>query len=387
MDSMRLVYEFLPNTLFNGSNSWEYNMTWNFGSWAFDNLYFIVLYLDSLNLETSAIDFFNCYKSQLNNYSLMYYLNFLNLNYILTASSMQSFSNFMFYTQELAVSEIAWNNVATWNGISFFWNYSVSYLFLSLYLFYIIFKILIELGSITGHHNLFWNNFINLYLYSWIYGGEDKVESIEEIICLCILWPWCVFLIFTHLFSFDNHSFIFGFAEWGLPVLYGLILLTEHFWTFGTYILVYLMGTRGRKSFILTFIEDVVAIAIMIARVVLQSIRGVIVGMFHFICREALLNMTKWWNNEFWFNHGMGAELDSLAGVKDIIGVIADFSLAAGSLVIVMAIMFLQLIFLIVSVWLFCKCWFISWPADNASIDIKNKFFLNLKKNNDNLTA
>ena len=35
---------------------------------------------------------------------------------------------------------------------------------------------------------------------------------------------------------------------------------------------------------------------------------------------------------------------------------LADFGLAAGSLVVVTAIMFLQLIFLIVSVWLFCKC-------------------------------
>jgi hypothetical protein len=39
--------------------------------------------------------------------------------------------------------------------------------------------------------------------------------------------------------------------------------------------------------------EDFVAMLIMIVRVLLQSIRGVIVGMFHFICREALLNMTK----------------------------------------------------------------------------------------------
>ena len=35
--------------------------------------------------------------------------------------------------------------------------------------------------------------------------------------------------------------------------------------------------------------------------------------------------------------------------------------LAAGSTVLITAIMFLQLIFLIISVWLFCKCWYISW--------------------------
>jgi hypothetical protein len=40
--------------------------------------------------------------------------------------------------------------------------------------------------------------------------------------------------------------------------------------------------------------------------------------------------------------------------------------------------MFLQLIFLIVSVWLFCKCWFISWNIGLANISIKNKFGQNI---------
>jgi hypothetical protein len=53
------------------------------------------------------------------------------------------------------------------------------------------------------------------------------------------------------------------------------------------------MGIRGRKSFIVNMLEDMIAMFIMVGRVMLQSVRGVIVGMFHFICREALLNMTK----------------------------------------------------------------------------------------------
>lgn len=53
------------------------------------------------------------------------------------------------------------------------------------------------------------------------------------------------------------------------------------------------MGTRGRASLIVSFFEDIIAMLIMIVRVVLQSIRGLIVGMFHFICREALLTMSK----------------------------------------------------------------------------------------------
>lgn len=120
----------------------------------------------------------------------------------------------------------------------------------------------------------------------------------------------------------------------------------------------YLVGTRGRRSFALTLAEDFVALVIMVVRVLLQAIRGVIVGMFHFICREALLNMTRWTAVDA---GGAGAPAaEAPAPALDYALLAADVGLAAGSLVLVTAIMFLQLIFLMVSVWLFCKCWFIS---------------------------
>jgi hypothetical protein len=53
------------------------------------------------------------------------------------------------------------------------------------------------------------------------------------------------------------------------------------------------MGIKTRSSIIANIIEDLIAIIIMIGRVSLQVIRGLIVGMFHFICREALLNMNR----------------------------------------------------------------------------------------------
>lgn len=56
----------------------------------------------------------------------------------------------------------------------------------------------------------------------------------------------------------------------------------------GTYLFVYVAGAAGRKYSIITAIEDAVALLILIARVLLQAVRGVIVGMFHFICREML---------------------------------------------------------------------------------------------------
>jgi hypothetical protein len=98
-----------------------------------------------------------------------------------------------------------------------------------------------------------------------------------------------------------------------------------------------------------------------------------IVGMFHFICREALLNLSSWWYTDFINNSALGNESLSLSFNLDCIALITDLFLACGSLAVVTAIMFLQLIFLLVSVWLFCKCWFISWNPNNTVFIVANK--------------
>jgi hypothetical protein len=143
---------------------------------------------------------------------------------------------------------------------------------------------------------------------------------------------------------------MWGFAEWGLPVIYGFILLVEHIWMFGSYIVVYLMGVKTRKSAIANVIEDLIAMTIMVGRVGLQTIRGLIVGMFHFICREAVLNMTRWWFYDSVANHGLGTACSNTSFSGDLLVLWCDFWLAVGSLVVVTAIMFLQLTFLFVCV-------------------------------------
>lgn len=52
--------------------------------------------------------------------------------------------------------------------------------------------------------------------------------------------------------------------------------------------MVYIAGAAGRKLSLLTAVEDAAAALILVARVLLQAVRGVIVGMFHFISREML---------------------------------------------------------------------------------------------------
>ena len=246
--------------------------------------------------------------------------------------------------------------VCVWLSLSLWLNTSLGAVIVVCYLAALWLRWLVDSSSLVERGRPLYNNFLELQVFAWVYGGDNKVESVEELLCLLILWPWCVFIIGSHLFSSADHTVMFGFAEWGLPIIYGLLLLVEHFWTFGVYIFVYLVGVRGRRSFVVNMFEDFVAMLIMVVRVLLQSIRGVIVGMFHFICREALLNMTRWWSTDLAFNHQLGAVQAGDSFSLDVLTMLADFGLAAGSLVVVTAIMFLQLIFLIVSVWLFCKC-------------------------------
>jgi hypothetical protein len=246
-------------------------------------------------------------------------------------------------------------------GVNFNLDWNIANLLFGVYFMILLWKFSIDASSYTASSWFHITQVVHVWVYSWILGGLDKVESLEEIICLIILWPWCFLIIFSHLYTTASYDYTFGFAEWGLPVTYGLIMLAEHWWTFGTYIFIYTTNTKGRRSLIITIFEDIVSVAILIARVLLQAVRGVIVGMFHFICREAVWNMTAWWTHNNQMNSSTQLQTESLTSTHPILGLIFDILLVGGSFVIITAIMFLQLIFLIVSVWLFCKCWFISW--------------------------
>ena len=220
---------------------------------------------------------------------------------------------------------------------------------------------LTQLGSFSARSSSHGSFFIVTYIYSWLFVGDGKLETHEEVLCLLILWPWCVFLVYTHLFYWAGDFHNFAFAEWFLPVVYGLILLSEHLWAFGSYFFIYLNGMAGRSTLLITFIEDLMAVFIMVLRVCLQAIRGLIVGLFHFACREALLNMTRWWSIDEMFSEGYGFSVLGISYAYGLLVLWADFWLAIGSLVALTALMFLQLTFLMVAVWLFCKCWYTSW--------------------------
>ncbi len=254
-------------------------------------------------------------------------------------------------------------------GVNLNVDWNIASLLVSMYLLILLWKLSIDASAYTARTWFNITQVIHMWLYSWTLGGIDKVESVEEIICLIILWPWCFLIIFTHLYTVANYDYTFGFAEWGLPVTYGLIMLVEHWWAFGAYIFVYITSTKGRRSLVITIFEDTISMAILIARVLLQAVRGVIVGMFHFICREAIWNMTAWWTHNNHANSATSLNTEALTTIHPGLNLMFDILLTGGSFVIITAIMFLQLIFLIVSVWLFCKCWFISWKRQTIKIN------------------
>jgi hypothetical protein len=128
--------------------------------------------------------------------------------------------------------------------------------------------------------------FYKKFLLVWVNFISIKFESYEESLTTFIFWPWCIFLIFTHLVEIENQEVFFIFIEWGLPIIYGFILISEYIFNFGKYIYIYLNGAKGRSIFIITLLEDFVAFSIIFARVSLQVIRGILCGFFHDFFRE-----------------------------------------------------------------------------------------------------
>ena len=175
-----------------------------------------------------------------------------------------------------------------------------------------------------------------------------------------VLWPWCFLLVFTHAFLVDNHEVLFIFIEWGLPIVCGFFLLFEHLWNFGSYFFIYLNGGRGRRSLVITLIEDVLTFFIVIIRVSLQVVRGLLCGFFHNFFRELNDMAIDLYHLYVQYTDWSIPFLTSASPFMDFIFFCAKWYLIGFLLLFTYAIMFLQLLFLVIAVWLFCRCWFIS---------------------------
>lgn len=202
--------------------------------------------------------------------------------------------------------------------------------------------------------------FYQFIVYDFLTLVLNKYESSEEAICMVVLWPWCFLLVFTHVFLIDNNEIMFIFVEWGLPVVYGFFLLIEHLWNFGSHFFVYLNGGRGRRSLLVTIIEDILTFFIVIIRVSLQVVRGLLCGFFHNFFREIADRVANIYHIYCWYADWNIPFVSTSTVFVDVVSMLARWYVLGFTLLFVYAILFLQLLFLIIAVWLFCRCWFIS---------------------------
>lgn len=229
------------------------------------------------------------------------------------------------------------------------------------------------------------NSFILLYeeiILSWTRFTGIKFESYEEALSIIIIWPWCIFLIFSHIFNLENNEIFFIFIEWGLPIVYGYLIIIESMVLFSKYFFLYLNGARGRKFLLITILEDFIAFIILLSRVTLQAVRGLICGLYHDFFREITVYLLDTLINyrfeKQWFN-SYSLNFTSIF----LINIICLLYITSFTLAFIYVLLFLQILFLLIAVWLFCRCWFISTKSTICKYkkyQFNNNREINLKK-------
>ena len=66
--------------------------------------------------------------------------------------------------------------------------------------------------------------------------------------------------------------------------------------------------------------------------------------------------MSVYWSHNDLIDHAVSQQSADLPQRAPLLQAALDILLTGGSFVVITAVMFLQLLFLLVSVWLFCKC-------------------------------
>lgn len=326
----------------------------------------LALFFDSFLID---YNYNNLLLGQLQIYSN----EFFNLNQVVDTNIIinvvDQLSNDLCYYCNIDLNLIT-TTIFSLNFNIFLFVYNITYFFVLFLIFLVIFKYFYETTLVknTKRNNFFY--FYEKFLIVWVNFISIKFESYEEALTSFILWPWAIFLVFTHFTGIEDHESFFIFIEWGLPVVYGYFLILEHIWNFGKHMLLYLNGTRGRSVLIVTLFEDFIAFSIIFARITLQAVRGLICGFFHDFFRELSDYLLNIW--ELYWNY-IDSDLPFCSDyyVFDSILFFSDWYILVFILLFIYVILFLQLLFLVIAVWLFCKCWFIS-----------HKNFYNLKSTN-----
>ena len=306
-------------------------------------------FYDYLNLDLS-IFFFD--SNFLSNAILASKVNTLYFSLVSTSNLYSSFYE-SYINFNLFQSDLIFNSLYSFTFFSlktfsfFFFFFSLSYL--------VGLDVRASKLDLSSTKLIIYSTFISL----WSKLGFEKLESYDESISIVLFWPWCIFLVLTHLFVYSFRGEGFIFIEWGLPVLYGCFTLIESFWLMGSHFLVYLTGSRGRFSFLITLLEDLISFFILLSRISLQLVRGIVCGLYHGFFRELYDFLVDSWEKYFFYTD-YGIRFLDFEKILNIIYFIVDSYVLAYSLLFVYGVLFLQLLFLLIAIWLFCRCWFVS---------------------------
>ena len=307
------------------------------------------------------------------------YQEFINLNLAQISKTVTNLltqlSNYNNFLLVIDLNNFFLSNQTFNLNLFYFFNFfiTLTFLFFIFFIFYLNFHN--DYGTILENYRTIFIMFYEEFILIWTRFASIKFESYEEALCILILWPWCIFLVFTHIFSSENNEIFFIFVEWGLPVVYGYLILIESIWLFGNFFFVYLNGARGRKLLLVTFIEDLISFAILLARVTLQMVRGIICGLYHDFFREITEYIIDTWEM-YWFYANWQLPFLKNSFLFDLTLFFIDWYIIVFILLFIYIILFLQLLFLVIAVWLFCRCWFISTKI------AKNKFYFYYNLNN-----
>lgn len=207
------------------------------------------------------------------------------------------------------------------------------------------------------------NNFFNTYLFYFF----EKSESSNEGIILLKIFIFFIFILISNFFFFDYYTNFIMFLDWYLPIIFGIFIIIENIIIITIYIYIYLTGSKQRKFFIGLICEDLINFIILNSRIFLQLIRGIICCAYHDFLRNNLFN--------FFNNFYLELFFDETTPFYHTLNLLFFFIISIFLNTFAIILMFLQILFLFLAIWLFTKCWFISYK--NGFIFnylIKNKF-------------
>ena len=238
-------------------SSYTFNI-FNFYIFEFFNNFFFFFKKKNINFFFKKnFDFF--FFKKINN--IYYEISYINFNNITLNKNV--LINFYF-------------NSFNFNFFSFFSFFSFLFSIIFFFFYFFFFE----------KKNFYFFRLLNDFILVWIKFLIEKLESFEESFLFFKFLLFFLFLFFLHFFFFDNFLNTYIFLEWSLPVIFGLFIILENIWLFSSSIFIYLNGSKGRKFFFITLVEDFINLFILITRILLQIIRGVICSLYHDFFRE-----------------------------------------------------------------------------------------------------